>query len=228
MEVGADQIRSFFDAIPRRYDFLNSVLSFSIHWRWRKRLVREALKDDVESFLDIGAGTGTSLKTFLDRKTFRLAVGCDFSEGMLKVAEEKLTSAKLVQSDACHLSFKKGSFDLVTSSFVLRSLGSLDQFMSEVKRVLKKRGRFAFLELTRPKHPIVWNVFVQPYLRFYLPLVGRIVSGHNDAYQFLSNSIQSFQDPEILKRRFEEMGFSSVQLTLLSGGLGSILIGQKD
>ncbi len=222
-------IQGFFDAIPERYDFLNSFLSFSIDSHWRRRLIREALasRENISSILDIGAGTGTSLKSFLAAHPFQLSVGCDFSQGMLKVAKEKIKDASLLAADLHELPFADASFDLVTSSFVLRSVKDMERFLNEVKRILKPGGRFAFLDLTRPTNILFWNLLYRPYLNIYLPLVGKMVSKHREAYQFLSQSIQIFIEPTDLKQKMEAAGFRDTAFKPLTLGAATIFMGAK-
>ncbi len=230
MELGspdAKTIQSFFNAIPERYDFLNSFLSLSLDRFWRKKLVQTCLEGSERSILDIGVGTGTSLLEFLKRQDFERVVGCDFSEGMLKAAKEKVAHAFLLGADLHQLPFQSERFDLITSSFVLRSVKQMDLFLSEVKRVLSKNGKFAFLDLTRPANLFFWNLLYKPYLNFYLPLVGKMISKHRDAYQFLSQSIQTFVDPAALKKKTEDAGFHSVMIQPLTFGIATILTGRK-
>jgi ubiquinone/menaquinone biosynthesis C-methylase UbiE len=35
-----EEVEQMFDAIAHRYDFLNQILSFGVHKRWRKKLLR--------------------------------------------------------------------------------------------------------------------------------------------------------------------------------------------
>ncbi|OGW85101.1 MAG: hypothetical protein A3C35_02635 [Omnitrophica bacterium RIFCSPHIGHO2_02_FULL_46_11] len=220
-------IRSLFNAISDQYDFLNSFLSFGLEAFWRKQLVREALRGfRCDSILDLGAGTGKSLNIFLKAHSFRYAAGCDFSDRMLQKAKERLgDSAVLVAGDFHELPFPDGSFDLVTGSFILRSVQDMNRFLSEAKRVLRKGGRVVFLELTRPRNPFVWQYVYQPYLKFYIPFSGKLFSRHKNAYQFLSQSIQVFPDPEQLKTDFESAGFKHVSLKPLSFGAVTIIAG---
>lgn len=220
-------IQSFFDSIPERYDFLNSFLSLRLDRYWRKRLITLALSGKPKSILDIGVGTGTSLDSFLKSQNFNLAVGCDFSQGMLKVAKERFGNLSLIGADLHSLPFADESFDLVTSSFVLRSVKQMDQFLLGVKRILSPGGRFAFLDLTRPTNFYFWNLCYKPYLNIYLPLVGKMCSGNQNAYQFLSKSIQVFIDPERLKSQMESAGFKNVKIKRLTFGAATIYSGEK-
>lgn len=202
-------------------------------------MVRYALTGRERSVLDLGVGTAQSLGTFLKAHTFEQAVGCDFSEEMLQRARARLDSLTskpgknfnhgrtphLVACDFHELPFPSGSFDFVTGSFILRSVQSMPQFLSEVKRVLEPGGKAVFLELTRPTHPFVWHLFYRPYLKFCVPAVGKLFSRHDHAYQFLSESVQAFQEPEGLRREFEEAGFRDVSINVLSLGVATLVRG---
>lgn len=226
-QTDSKTIRSFFDAIHGRYDCLNSILSFSLDGRWRKKLVAEAVEGKERSLLDIGCGTGRSLEAFVRAHRFDLAVGCDFSSGMLGVAKEKFTAAQLAGADLHSLPFRDGSFDLITSSFVLRSVRDMGQFLREVIRTMSRGGKFAFLELTRPTNAAFRKTFFKLYLEQYLPFVGRMVSKQPTAYQFLSESIQNFEEPAVLKERMERGGFSDVRFRSYSLGLITMFFGRK-
>ncbi len=236
-------IKSLFNAIPSRYDFLNSFFSLGLDGYWRRRLVSTALKNNSPllssplergeekgggSILDLGVGTGKSLAQFLKTRSFQRSVGCDFSENMLLKSKERIgDQAELLACDFHDLPFPNNTFNLVTGSFVLRSVQAMKIFLSEVKRVLKPSGKAVFLELTRPKNKLVWNLAYQPYLNFYIPAVGKIFSRHDHAYQFLSQSIQSFVDPADLKKDFDAAGFQEVSYTSLSLGSATIIQGRK-
>jgi len=178
--------------------------------------------------LDLGVGTGKSLSAFLRGHQFERAVGCDFSENMLQKAKTKFgQSVDLIVADFHELPFQNGIFDLVTGSFILRSVQDMPRFISEVKRVLTPGGRAVFLELTRPENRFVWQFFYQPYLKVCVPSIGQLFSKHDHAYQFLSQSIQAFIEPQELKKEFESTGFSEVSIRPLSFGTVTIIQGSR-
>lgn len=220
-------IQSLFNAIPSRYDFLNSFFSLGLDHYWRKKLVSGSEKGGGK-ILDLGVGTGKSLAAFLKAKSFEYSVGCDFSENMLLKSRERLGNlADFLVCDFHELPFSSDAFDLVTGSFILRSVQNMQEFLREVKRILKPNGKSIFLELTRPKNKLVWNLAYRPYLNFYIPTVGKVFSRHDHAYQFLSQSIQSFVDPADLKGDFESVGFTNVSYQSLSLGSATIIQGNQ-
>lgn len=222
-------IQSLFNAIPARYDFLNSFFSLGLDSYWRKKMVQTAnMAHKQNRLLDLGVGTGKSLAQFLKAQSFGYSVGCDFSENMLLKSRERLGNlADFLVCDFHNLPFDSSSFDLITGSFVLRSVQNMDEFLSEVKRVLRPDGKAIFLELTRPKNKLVYHLAYRPYLNFYIPTVGKVFSRHDHAYEFLSQSIQSFIDPAHLKTNFESAGFTEVSYQSLSFGSATIIQGTQ-
>lgn len=85
--------------------------------------------------LDHGCGTGL-LGEFLDEKLY----GVDFSENMLKMAKRK--GMEVRQADLEKLPYKNDEFDFVLSFTSLQNVENPDQAIKEVKRVLKKNGKF--------------------------------------------------------------------------------------
>src|SRR3989338_811050 len=129
---------------------------------------------------------------------------------MLAEAKRDLpVNGRLVVGDLHELPFENHTFDLVISSFTLRSVKDMPCFLREVYRVLRHGGKASFLCLTRPNHPLSRAVYY-PYLKYYLPLAGAMISRHQKAYRFLSESIQHFQDPAETMKMMEDRGFSGV------------------
>jgi len=221
-------IRDFFNSISGVYDFLNAFLTFGLERLWRIEFAKRCSELSSDVVLDLGAGTGKSLATFLEGSHVKMAVGCDFSGPMLGEAQKRLKdSAMLSICDFHRLAFLNETFDLVMGSFVLRSVQNLESFLDEAKRVLRRGGRVAFLELTRARNVFFRRLVYEPYVRFYVPWVGRWFSGHGPAYRFLSESVQYFMEPTDLKKAFERVGFREVSIHALSGGLATIVKGVK-
>ena len=102
----------------------------------------------------------------------------------------------------------------------------MPKFLKGVHHLLTRGGKAAFICLTRPVN-VFWKILYYPYLKFYLPVVGGLVSGNRDAYKFLSESILSFQDPEQTAAMMREIGFSDVAVHRFTFGAASLVIGKK-
>ena len=86
---------------------------------------------------------------------------------------------------------------------------------------LKPGARFVVLEFSTP----YWRPFraiYLAYLRQVLPRIGRVVSKHRSAYDWLPVSVLSFPEPAALARRLEAAGFGPVTWRTLWGGIVAI------
>jgi len=60
-------VKSIFSTIAKRYDVLNTLLSFSLHHHWKRFAVKLAYLSSGDTALDICSGTG-DLAILLSRK----------------------------------------------------------------------------------------------------------------------------------------------------------------
>jgi demethylmenaquinone methyltransferase/2-methoxy-6-polyprenyl-1,4-benzoquinol methylase len=223
-------IQASFDSITPRYDQLNQILSFGMSEAWRKQSTRIILADpgfSPKKILDLGCGTGKFLDCFLRNRPWENATGVDFSVAMLQKARETVRGNVLwLQEDFDSLPFLESSFDLVISGFTLRSVQKLPEFLNGVHRVLTPGGKAAFLDLTRPSN--FWiRLFFYPYVKFILPLLGWLISGHLKAYGFLSGSVRQFQPPEETVKAMQAAGFRDLTTKSFAFGAATLIIGQK-
>lgn len=232
-QLGGDAKRSYvrqmFTAIAPRYDLLNHVLSLNIDRFWRRRAVR-ALRWPEEAagrYLDLCAGT-LDLGIELARQPgFRGSVlGVDFVVPMLRLGHAKAKQVLAVGGDALGLPFPDRSFDGCMVGFGIRNLADLDRGLGEIARVLKRAGRVVILEFSTPR---IWPV--RPLYRFYfrrvLPLIGRFVSKHTTAYDYLPDSVDRFPSPSALAARMRNAGFVDVRFESLSLGIVALHYGVR-
>lgn len=222
-------IQSMFSNIASRYDLLNLLLSFGNDEKWRRRAVWESVKETDRFILDVGTGSGKLLKTYLKTHKFQKATGIDFCGPLLDMAKAELaghTEVSLRQEDILKMKIDE-KFDIISSSFVLRSIaGQLEEFFSKVYSLLNPGGRYMILELTRPPNPFLKCLFV-PYLKIYVPFMGSMVSGDKNAYRFLSQSIERFKSREEVETLLKGAGFTNVRIVLLTGGIGTVFVAEK-
>ena len=92
--------------------------------------------------LDIGSGPGHIANHLA--KLGASVTGVDFSPQMVAVAKKKYPQIAFEQADAEDLPFEAGSFDAVVANYVVHHLARPERVFSEIYRVLKPGGRFAF------------------------------------------------------------------------------------
>lgn len=217
------RIRSMFDAVAPRYDFLNHFLSAGIDVRWRRRAIRGLELAPGHRLLDLCAGTGDLGLEALRQVPEIEVVGVDLARRMLARGREKSAGAacRFVQGDAEHLPLPDASVDAACVGFGIRNVASLDRALAETARVVKPGGRFAVLEFTTPPHPVFRRVY-HAYFHHVLPRVGGWLSGHPDAYGYLPRSVGRFPAPEALAAQIRRAGFGEATWTLLHGGIAAL------
>lgn len=220
-------VRAMFTRIAHRYDLMNGLMTFGRHQAWRRATARLAAPRPGGLVLDVATGTGDLALALLEVARVRRVLGVDFSEGMLAVGERKLRGSgfaervNLVASDALCLPFPDGTFDGVTSAFLLRNLADLRQGLAEMRRVAKPGGTVVALEIAQPTLPGFKRLFGW-YFHALVPRIGGIVSGDRDAYTYLPWSVDRFVSPDELGRLMESVGLRRVSYRRL--GLGTVTI----
>ena len=124
-----------FDAVARRYDVTNDVLSMGQDRRWRREVIDAVEPRSGELVLDLAAGTGTSSQPFADLGA--IVVPCDFSLGMLQVGKKNRPQLPFTAGDGTRLPFADETFDAVTISFGLRNIVDPLAGLRELRRVTK-------------------------------------------------------------------------------------------
>ena len=209
-------VRRMFDAVARRYDVTNDVLSMGQDRRWRRAVVSAVDAKPGERVLDLAAGTGTSSLPFV--REGAIAIPCDFSIGMLKVGKRERPRLPFVGGDATRLPFDAATFDAVTISFGLRNIVDYSAGLAEMLRVTKPGGRLVVCEFSHPTYAPFRKIYGE-YLMKALPRVARTVSSNPDSYVYLAESIQAWPDQQELATAIAESGWSKVQIRNLSGGI---------
>ncbi|HET7467089.1 MAG TPA: bifunctional demethylmenaquinone methyltransferase/2-methoxy-6-polyprenyl-1,4-benzoquinol methylase UbiE [Candidatus Dormibacteraeota bacterium] len=216
-------VRTMFDRIARRYDLVNTVLSFGTDAGWRRRAARETGLTAGGSALDVACGSGK-----LTAELRRIAgakgrvVGVDFSPEMLAVARSQHPDIEFMEGDALNLPFEDRSFDVATIAFGLRNLADPVRGLREMARVV--RGKAVVLEFVRPPEGVVGASY-RLYLRMLLPALGGALSGQPSAYRYLSDTVDSYRSPDELRAMAATAGWNDVTFTKLAAGTVGVLSG---
>jgi demethylmenaquinone methyltransferase/2-methoxy-6-polyprenyl-1,4-benzoquinol methylase len=214
-----------FDAIARRYDLLNHLLSAGIDRRWRRRAIRSLSLTGRERVLDLCTGTGDLAIAAVDaRPGAARVVGVDFSGAMLRVGQDKLrrrqlaAKVRLVRGDATRIALVHDSVDAITIAFGIRNVEDTHAACAEMRRVLKPGGRLAILEFAIPTTPGV-RAFYLWYFNHVLPRIGKLVSRHGAAYGYLPASVGAFASPGEFVTILRQSGFTDVSAVPLTFGI---------
>jgi demethylmenaquinone methyltransferase/2-methoxy-6-polyprenyl-1,4-benzoquinol methylase len=227
------RIAGMFDAIARRYDTLNRVLSGGLDRRWRRRAVRELRLTGAERVLDVCTGTADLAieAATSPRGQAREVVGVDFAREMLRVGLSKVRRGGLegrvglAQGDAMRLPLADASFDAAMVAFGIRNVADTLAGCRELHRVLRPGGRLAILEFGAP-HPVL-AVPYRWYSKVVMPKIGGLVSRHRDAYAYLPASIAEFPSGDAFVTLLRQAGFSSVRHVPLALGIVYLYVAER-
>jgi demethylmenaquinone methyltransferase/2-methoxy-6-polyprenyl-1,4-benzoquinol methylase len=182
-------VRRMFDAVARRYDLTNDVLSLGQDRRWRRDVIDAVAPERGDLVLDLAAGTGTSSEPFVELGA--RVVPCDFSLGMLRVGKQARPA----------LAFTAG-----------------DAGLREMRRVTRPGGRLVVCEFSHPTNQAFRTLYLE-YLMRALPAIARAVSSSPDAYVYLAESIRAWPDQQGLAGLIAEAGWWAPEWRNLSGGI---------
>ena len=226
-----EYVKRIFSEIAPRYDLLNHVLSLNIDRRWRRKAITRlgVERDQAGRYLDLCAGTMDVAAEISRLRGFRgMVIGADFAEPMLRAGAEKIRGSGIapVTADAVQLPIASGQLAGAIVSFGIRNVAGLDESLREAFRVLAPGGRFVILEFSTPRMRVLRTLY-RLYFHRVLPLIGRLISGHRTAYQYLPRSVANFPVEEELARRMEAAGFTKVSWSSLSFGVAAIHVGER-
>jgi demethylmenaquinone methyltransferase/2-methoxy-6-polyprenyl-1,4-benzoquinol methylase len=229
-----ERISGMFDAIALQYDRLNHLLSGGMDRRWRRRAIRELRLTGRERLVDVCTGTADLAIEGATHKggAAGSVVGIDFAGEMLRIGLAKVRAAglaprvTLARGDAMHLPLRDQSFDAATIAFGIRNVADPLAGCRELHRVLSPGGRLAILEFGMPTMPVVAGVYAW-YFRAVLPRIGRLVSKHADAYNYLPASVSAFPSGEGFVKILRQAGFSTVRAVPLMFGAVYLYVAER-
>ncbi len=226
-------ILDHFESIAWRYDLADNILSFGLHFFWRRRAIRRLGIKPGDTVLDLCAGTGDF--AILSAKSISQTgkvVALDISRMMMLVGQQKAAKAGLknsvywIQGDAERMSFARQSFDAVIVGYGIRNFVFLERGLREIYRVLKPAGKFIAMEFSLPR--TAWIRFMYHYYSFkFMPWAGRLITGSAEPFQYLAESIRVFPSPVQVRKLLTTIGFVNVSFERLSNGLAALYSGEK-
>ncbi len=157
--------------------------------------------------LDLACGTGIVARVTLDRIGHAgVVVGVDTDPSMLVIARSRSDRMiDLVESDAAHLPFGAGMFDVVMCQHGLPYFERPREALLEARRVLRQQGRLGIL---------VWgSIGDQPVFA----AIGRALTAHGDRATGLGffATPSSLGGPDTLRSLLADAGFRTVELLRL-------------
>lgn len=218
------RIRRVFEAVARRYDLMNDLMSFGIHRLWKRVFVIMAAPRAGQRIVDLAGGTGdvAALMAGPDREVTVI----DPSAAMMEAGRAR--NHRHVQwklGTAERLPLADASIDTLTIAFGIRNVTRIEAALAEALRVLKPGGRFLCLEFSTP---VFWlRPFYNLFSFLVIPRLGAWIANSPEAYTYLVESIRRFPDQQAFTRLIEGAGFSEVRFRNLSFGIAAIHSGMR-
>ncbi len=225
----SEEVRSMFASIANKYDAVNTVLSFGVHHRWRKKTVKWSGAKKGDHVLDCATGTGDL--AFAYKKVVGdngYVLGTDFCAEMMETGPSKAEKKGLVVdfevADVLKLPYEDNRFDISSISFGIRNTDDPLKCLQEMARVVKPGGRVVVLEFGQPNG--LMKIPYTVYQKYVMPFVGGLLSGNREAYVYLPKTSAAFPAGDSFLALMDKAGvFSSRKAHSLTGSIAYAYIG---
>ncbi len=155
-----------------------------------KTKIISRLLGDVKgkSILDIGIGSGFFSQFCINRKANTISV--DFASSIIEYHRKNNPNLTLIQADAQALPFKAEIFDIVLALDVIEHVNSAQEFLREIKRVLKTKGRLILIT------PNTTNL-IEKILKIPLILARKVLNLETGIKKHTCTHIKEFSQREL-------------------------------
>lgn len=230
----SEAVHAMFSDIAAKYDRANAILSLGIHHLWRKATVKASGARPGMSVLDCATGTGDLAIVFAEvtqpstLNPHPLVVATDFNADMLSYAPAKAKAKgydiQFEVADAMNLPYEDDRFDIASISFGIRNVDDPMTALKSMARVVKPGGKVVVLEFGQPKG--VFGKLYRWYSKHIIPVIGAMITGHREAYDYLPRTAAKFPAGEKFVGLMLQSGvFSDVQARPLTGGITWLYVG---
>ena len=227
-----EYVQKMFARIAHRYDLMNRLMTAGQDVHWREQVIRQVRLKPNARMLDLGAGTGDLAREALKQQPKARVVAADFTLEMMSLGQRQTLEGELngnlpwSAADALNLPFGDNVFDAIVSGFLMRNVGDIQQALKEQYRTLKPGGYIVILDTTKPKRnllsPLIWL-----HMHVIIPLLGGLLSGFKDAYNYLPDSTEEFVTAKELAVRMAAVGFKRINFEVMMFGTIAIHWGKK-
>lgn len=220
-----------FNSIAHSYDFLNHFLSGGLDFYWRWRALRLLNNPKPSCLLDVACGTA-DFSIAAAKYGVETIYGIDIAEKMLSIGKTKVDNKgfsqriKLGMGNAESIRFDSEFFDAAIVAFGVRNFEYLEKGLSEMMRVLKPAGTILILEFSKP-NVFPFNQIYFFYFKFVLPMIGKLISKHAEAYNYLPSTVLNFPEGELFLDILRNIGFKNTRQHRMTFGIATAYVGKK-
>lgn len=150
MSIASKQFKETIRQVPP--DYYDSGIKSNLlqkYWHNHKwNILSKFLENRKATLLDIGCADGTTTNQISKFFPKLEITGIDIYTKAIRYASKTKPHIKFINADAHKLPFKGGVFDYVVAIETLEHLHGPGQVLSEIYRVLKKKGRLVIVQDT--------------------------------------------------------------------------------
>ncbi len=200
------------EGIGADYERVNSLMTFGLVDKWRRKVASLANEDDV--VLEIGSGPGYFTRHLRSSTIYCLEPSMDFAnsaKGMLDMSR-----VMLLQGVAEKIPLADGSVDKVFCVFSFRDFYDRPAALAEISRVLKAGGEIIVADVARPESGPLAKM-LELHFRALVPVLARVAMSPSskevwarDPYSRLMDTWLAFGSPSQNEEMFRKQGFSEV------------------
>lgn len=226
------RVRQVFRSVANRYDIMNDVMSLGSHRLIKRFAIELSALRSGHKVLDLAGGTGDFSIQFspIVGKAGQVILA-DINDAMLQVGRDRIIDKGLsenvsfAQVNAELLPFADNSFDCICIAYGLRNVTDKDAALASMQRVLKPGGRVLVLEFSKPTNGFLEKAY-DAYSSLW-PVAGKIITGDEDSYRYLVESIRMHPDQETLLKMMQSAGLENCKYHNVMSGICAIHIGFK-
>ncbi len=226
------EVKTIFNKISYRYDFLNTLLSLGLHKLWKRKLVDLLKPQDGEAWADLCCGTGDMAFLICNKVSPNGSItGIDSAKEILNIAKKKsyICKNKFIKweiMDVLEIDQLDNSFDGICMSYGLRNLENVEAGIKKVFNLLSNRGRAGFLDFHHSKKNTLPNILQTLYLRLIVVPISKLFNLSSE-YSYIENSISKFPKRDELVKIAKDVGFQKIYYKSIFCDQMGILILQK-
>lgn len=208
-------VTSLFDEMSATYGITNYVSSFGFCDRWRRQTIERVKLQPGMRVVDLMTGMGecwSCIRRGLAGVGSIIAI--DLSTEMIRRAERNRhrfaeLRIDVLQRDALESGLRDAEADCVVACFALKTLSQRQMvaFSAEVWRILKPGGEYSFVEIAVPRTGFLRIPYLF-YLRYVIPVLGRLFLGNPNNYRMLAVYTQLFGTGDGAVTSLKQRGFS--------------------
>jgi demethylmenaquinone methyltransferase/2-methoxy-6-polyprenyl-1,4-benzoquinol methylase len=211
-----DYVKGLFNRMSSSYERMNFITSFGFSIRWRKQFLERFRQPNHKAeVIDLLTGMGETWNAAKRKLPNSNLTVLDFSDGMLQYAKQKSKrkfndEVVVLQQDILKNELPSNHFDFVICAFGLKTFNTeqLEILASETKRILKKKGQFSFIEISKPNNKVL-KMLYGFYLGQIIPILGKLFLGNPEEYKMLWQYTYKFNDAKDATAIFAKAGLET-------------------